>query len=101
MHNKQAETEKHSSHLGQAQPAAAQVGVSAPVATEPQLAVSALRALIPSVPLPPIPDGIVIPFTKEETVAILEQGIGANDIRDLVNLMLRGVLRQVAEDAAA
>lgn len=60
------------------------------------------RLLRPIPPPPPMPDGLLIPFTHEETVALIESDVSAEDIRQFVLLGLQGeVCRIDHEDPLA
>jgi len=56
---------------------------------------SGLAAFLKTPP-PPDPDGLLIPFTREEVVALIESEITAQDIRDLAMMLLAGELQRVA-----
>lgn len=60
------------------------------------------RLLRPSPPPLPLPDGIFIPFTLEEAIALIESDVSAEDIRQFVLLGLMGeVCRIDHEDPLA
>lgn len=55
-----------------------------------------LQALLRTPPPPVEPDGLLIPFTREEVVELIESNVTAQDIRDLAMMLLAGELQRVA-----
>lgn len=64
-------------------------------APEVQPKLTGLAALLRTPPQPVEPDGLLIPFTREEVVALVENEVTAEDIRQLAKYLLAGELQRV------